>query len=228
MPSAVSSSCDKLFQKYTIDEIFLVYLIRKHNLWLLEIGWQSGKNEAMARKNYGFVHRLGWDAEVDINQLSSEEYHHQPSPASSKKPWGVSSWGHKWSHSVTFWEILNLLEQILGSNSLENILLWRLLYFSSDQELIKHEIGFLKIEDYIQLTHLKSYFINIWNSKHSISLVWKNREWFEGENSHFRSTCPTALHIDEWSQAQSIHYLQPERYSEVHNHSPPPDNFERE
>merc|ERR1719412_3568037 len=46
-----------------------------------------------------------------------------------------------------------LLKQILGSDGLENILFGRLLDLASDQKLIEHEGGFLKVEDYVKLAH---------------------------------------------------------------------------
>merc|ERR1719507_2805297 len=46
-----------------------------------------------------------------------------------------------------------LLKQILGSDGLENILLGRLLDLASNQKLIEHEVGFLKVEDYVKLAH---------------------------------------------------------------------------
>ena len=49
----------------------------------------------------------------------------------------------------------NLLKQILGSDGLENILFGRLLDLASDQKLIEHEVGFLKVEDYVKLAHLE-------------------------------------------------------------------------
>ena len=58
---------------------------------------------------------------------------------------------------ITSWVLANLLEQVLSSDCFENILLGCLLDFTSYQELIKHEVGFLKVEDDIQLTHLKTF-----------------------------------------------------------------------
>jgi hypothetical protein len=46
------------------------------------------------------------------------------------------------------------LQQILCSNSFENVLLAGLLYLSTYQQLIQHKVGLLKVKDDVQLTDL--------------------------------------------------------------------------
>jgi hypothetical protein len=49
---------------------------------------------------------------------------------------------------------LYLLHEVLGSYGLEDILLGRLLDLAPDDELVKHEVRLLKVEDDVQLTYL--------------------------------------------------------------------------
>ena len=53
-------------------------------------------------------------------------------------------------------EATDLLHQILSGNGLEDILFAGFLHLSPQHELVQHEEGFLKVEDDVQLTHLRN------------------------------------------------------------------------
>ena len=50
----------------------------------------------------------------------------------------------------------HLLQQVLGSDGLEDVLLGGLLDLPTDQQLVQHEIGLLEVEDDVQLAHLEA------------------------------------------------------------------------
>ena len=49
----------------------------------------------------------------------------------------------------------HLLQQVLSCDGFENIFLACLLYLATYQQLVQHEVGFLKVEDDVQFTHLR-------------------------------------------------------------------------
>lgn len=47
-----------------------------------------------------------------------------------------------------------ILKQILSTDRLEHLLLASLLHLAGQKELVQNEVGFLEVEDYVQLTDL--------------------------------------------------------------------------
>lgn len=57
--------------------------------------------------------------------------------------------------NIVSFVVTNLLEYVLSSDRLENILLRRLLNLAADQQLVEDEICFLKVKDDVKFTDLK-------------------------------------------------------------------------
>lgn len=57
--------------------------------------------------------------------------------------------------NIVSFVVTNLLQYVLCRDRLENILLRRLLYLATDKQLVKNEICFLKVENYVKFAHLE-------------------------------------------------------------------------
>lgn len=57
----------------------------------------------------------------------------------------------KWNGVIV---VTNLLEKVLSCDGFQDILLGRLLDLTTEHELVQHEVGLLKVENDVQLTHL--------------------------------------------------------------------------